>query len=67
MGFPLASDPDHNVVEAFGIWDEKKMYGKNFIGVNRSAFLIGEKRKRRTGLIKISPKNTASELMKVLT
>ncbi len=38
---PLASDEDGKVCEAFGVWKEKSMYGRKFMGIERSTFLIG--------------------------
>jgi peroxiredoxin Q/BCP len=38
---PLASDPDRNMIEAYGVWGEKTMYGKTFMGIERATFLIG--------------------------
>ena len=66
LGFPLLSDPDHQVADAYGVWGEKKMYGKTFMGIVRSAFLIGDNGKIENAWYKISPKNTVPELMKVL-
>ncbi len=45
LRFPLLSDPDHGVMEAYGAWGEKTMYGKKTTGVIRSTFLIDEKGK----------------------
>ncbi|MDQ4149805.1 MAG: thioredoxin-dependent thiol peroxidase [Actinomycetota bacterium] len=42
LGFPLLSDPDHRVAEAYGVWREKSNYGKRYMGVVRSSFLVGE-------------------------
>ena len=41
LGFPLLSDPDHAVTEAYGAWTEKSMYGNTYMGVQRSSFVIG--------------------------
>lgn len=41
LGFPLLSDPDHKVAEAYGVWGEKVLFGRTFVGIIRSAFLIG--------------------------
>ena len=41
LEFPLLSDPDHAVMEPYGAWGEKSMYGKRTTGVIRSTFLIG--------------------------
>jgi peroxiredoxin Q/BCP len=66
LGFSLLSDPDHAVAEAYGVWGEKKMYGKTFMGIIRSSFLIDEDGYIESTWYKISPKNTVPELMKVL-
>lgn len=42
LGFPLLSDHDHTVAEAYGAWGEKKKDGKTYEGIIRSSFLIGE-------------------------
>ncbi len=66
LGFSLLSDPDHKIAEAYGVWGEKKMYGKTFMGIIRSSFLIDENGNIENTWYKISPKNTVPELMKVL-
>src|SRR6201993_3548404 len=43
LGFPLLSDPEHAVAEAYGVWQEKSMYGKKYMGILRLAFLVDEK------------------------
>lgn len=40
LNFPLASDEDGTVCEAYGVWKEKSMYGKKYMGIERSTFLI---------------------------
>src|SRR4029078_4999053 len=40
LTFPLLSDPDHAVLEAYGAWGEKKLYGKTTVGVIRSTFVV---------------------------
>jgi len=66
LGFNLLSDPDHEVAEDYGVWGEKKMYGKAFTGIIRSSFLVDEKGNVEHAWYKISPKNTVPELMKIL-
>lgn len=66
LGFPLLSDHSHRIADAFGTWGEKKMYGKTYMGIIRSAFLIGDNGKVERAWYKISPKNTVPELMKYL-
>jgi peroxiredoxin Q/BCP len=41
LPFPLLSDENHHMVEAYGVWVEKSMYGKTFMGTERSTFVIG--------------------------
>ena len=40
LGFTLLADPDHAVADAYGAWTEKSMYGKKYMGVQRSTFII---------------------------
>ncbi len=40
LNFPLVSDTDHSVVEAYGVWQEKSMYGKKYMGIVRTTFII---------------------------
>ncbi|MBN1990683.1 MAG: thioredoxin-dependent thiol peroxidase [Bacteroidales bacterium] len=42
LQFPLVSDVDKNVAQLYGVWGEKKMYGKSYMGINRTTFLIDE-------------------------
>ena len=42
LTFPLASDPDNTAATAYGVWVEKSMYGKKYMGIERSTFLIGK-------------------------
>lgn len=41
LTFPLASDEDHKVAEAYGVWVEKSLYGRKYMGIERSTFLVG--------------------------
>src|SRR5579859_6239778 len=41
LGFPLLADEDHAVAEAYGVWVEKSMYGRKYMGVERTTFVIG--------------------------
>ncbi len=42
LNFPLLADENHAVAEAYGVWAEKSMYGRTYMGIERSTFLIGE-------------------------
>jgi thioredoxin-dependent peroxiredoxin len=66
LGFTLLSDPDHEVAEKFGVWGEKKLYGKAFMGIIRSAFLIDEAGKVEQAWYKVSPKDTPTKLLAAL-
>lgn len=66
LAFPLLSDPDHKVAELYGAWGEKKMYGKSFMGIIRSSFLIDESGKIMEAWYKIKPENTVPAALKVL-
>jgi thioredoxin-dependent peroxiredoxin len=63
LGFPLLSDPDHATAEDYGVWTEKSMYGKKYMGILRSAFLVDEKGSLAEVWYKISPKDTATNLL----
>ncbi|MEX2293167.1 MAG: thioredoxin-dependent thiol peroxidase [Acidimicrobiales bacterium] len=66
LGFPLLSDGDHAVAEAYGAWGEKSMYGKKYLGIVRSAFLVDEQGKISHAWPKVSPKDTPTNLLKSL-
>jgi thioredoxin-dependent peroxiredoxin len=67
LDFDLLSDVDHTVAEAFGVWQEKKNYGKTYMGVQRSAFLVGPDGKVTHAWPTISPKDTPTNLVAALT
>lgn len=66
LGFPLLSDADHAVAEAYGAWGEKKMYGKTYEGVVRSSFLVDEKGVIIGAWYKVSPADTVPNAQKAL-
>ena len=66
LGFTLLSDEDHAVAEAFGVWVEKQNYGKTYMGIQRSAFLIDETGTIERAWPKISPKDTPTNLLAAL-
>ena len=66
LNFDLLSDLDHSVAEAYDVWQEKKNYGKTYMGIVRSAFLIGADGKIRNAWYKISPKDTPTKLLEAL-
>jgi peroxiredoxin Q/BCP len=66
LGFPLLADEDHAVADAYGVWGEKSMYGKKYMGIVRSAFLVDEKGKVAEAWYKISPKDTPTNVLAAL-
>ena len=66
LGFPLLSDPDHAVAEAYGAWGEKKNYGRTYMGIIRSAFLVDEEGRIEQAWPKISPDDTPTKLKAAL-
>ena len=67
LGFPLLADEDHAVAEAYGTWGEKKLYGRSYMGIIRSAFLVDPKGRIEQAWYKVSPKDTAANLLKALS
>lgn len=63
LTFPLASDPEHKVAEAYGTWVEKSMYGKKYMGVERSSFLVGKDGKIAAIWRKVKPAAHAAQVL----
>ena len=66
LGFTLLADEDHKVAEAWGAWGEKSMYGKKFMGIVRSAFVVDENGKIAATFYKVSPKDTVPKVSAAL-
>ena len=66
LPFPLLSDTDHSMVEAFGVWVEKSMYGKTYMGTERSTFLIGPDGKLKGVFPKVKPSEHAGLILDAL-
>ena len=66
LGFALLADEDHGAAEAFDVWKEKSMYGKKYMGIERSAFLLDEKGRIAEAWYKVSPKDTPTNLLAAL-
>jgi peroxiredoxin Q/BCP len=67
LGFPLLADEDHAVASAWGVWGQKSMYGKKFMGIIRSAFVVDEKGKIAGAFYKVSPKDTVPKVQAALS
>jgi peroxiredoxin Q/BCP len=66
LDFTLLGDPDHKVAEDYGVWVEKSMYGKNYMGVQRATFIINGKGKIVHVIPKASPKSHDDEVLEAL-
>jgi peroxiredoxin Q/BCP len=66
LRFPLLSDTDHQVAEAWGAWGERSLYGRKFMGIVRSAFVVDEKGRIAGAYYKVSPKDTVAKVEAVL-
>jgi peroxiredoxin Q/BCP len=63
LEFPLASDPEQKTAEAYGVWVEKSMYGKKYMGMERSSFLVGADGKIVKIWRKVKPEAHAGEVL----
>ena len=66
LGFPLLADEDHAVAKAWGVWGKKTLYGREFMGIIRSAFVIDERGKIAAAFYKVSPKDTVPKVTAAL-
>jgi len=66
LPFILLSDPEHAVIEAYGVWQEKKLYGKVSMGVVRTTFIIDENGNIEKVMPKVKPDTNAAEILEYL-
>jgi peroxiredoxin Q/BCP len=66
LPFPLLSDPDREIVNAYQVWVEKSMYGKKYMGTERTTFLIDPAQRIKAILRKIKPADHVPQLLKAL-
>ena len=66
LPFILLSDPDLDAIKAFGVWQEKKNYGKTIMGVVRSTFIIDENGIIEHVMPKVKPDTNAEEILEIL-
>jgi peroxiredoxin Q/BCP len=66
LNFTLLADEDHAVCEAYGVWGEKSMYGKTFMGAQRATFVIDSEGVVRHVIPKVSPKTHDAEVLAAL-
>ena len=67
LPFVLLSDPERQAIEAYGVWQEKKLYGKVSVGVVRTTFLIDELGYIAKVMPKVKPDTNAAEILACLT
>jgi peroxiredoxin Q/BCP len=66
LNFPLLSDVDHQVAEAYGAWGEKSMYGKKYFGIIRKTFIIGKDGRLEHVFHKVSPEGHGEEVLQLI-
>ena len=66
LNFTLLSDPEHKVAEAYGAWGEKSMYGRKYMGIIRSTYVIGKDGNIKKVYEKVKPEGHAEEVLQVL-
>ena len=66
LPFPLIADVEKKIVEAYGVWVEKSMYGKKYMGTERSTFVIDAKGKLAAIFEKVKPEEHAELVIKTL-
>lgn len=67
LPFPLISDTDHKIVNDYGVWVEKNMYGKKYMGINRRTFIIDEQGVIKTVVKKVDTKNASAQVLELLS
>ncbi len=66
LPFPLLADTEHQIVEAYGVWVEKSMYGKKYMGAERSTFVIDAEGKLSAIFRKVKPEEHVDLLLNAL-
>ena len=63
LPFTLIADPEHKIIEAYGVWGQKQLYGKNYMGLQRTTFLINEKSIIKKIFLKPKSKQHTQEIL----
>ena len=66
LPFTLLADPDHTVAEAYGVWAEKSRYGRTYMGIVRSTFVIGPDGTVEKTIRNVKPETHADDVLAVL-
>lgn len=64
LNFPLLSDENGTLVKAYGVWKEKSMYGKTYMGISRESFLIDEEGNLVKHYEKVKPEEHVEEVLR---
>ena len=64
LPFTLLSDPQHKIIEKYGVWGEKKLYGRSYMGLHRTTFVINEKGMIEKIFLRPRNKEHAAEILK---
>src|SRR5712691_10577935 len=66
LPYTLVPDPDHAIAEAYGVWKEKSMYGRKYMGIERTTFVIDEQGKIAHIFAKVKPEGHAAQVLEAL-
>lgn len=66
LNFPLAGDTSHNMLEAYGVWQEKNLYGQKSMGIVRTTYILDAQGKVRNVFPKVKVEGHAQEVMAAL-
>ncbi len=66
LPYTFVPDPEHAIAEAYGVWKEKSMYGRKYMGIERTTFVIDEKGKVAKIFAKVKPAGHAAEVLEAL-
>ena len=66
LPFSLIADTEKKIVEAYGVWVEKNMYGKKYMGVSRKTFIIDKNGMIRKVIDKVDTKNSSAQVLEIL-
>jgi peroxiredoxin Q/BCP len=66
FAFTFVPDPEHTVAEAYGVWKERSMYGRTYMGIERTTFLIGADGKVEKIFPKVKPVGHAAQVLEAI-
>jgi peroxiredoxin Q/BCP len=67
LPFPLIADTDHHIVEAYGVWGEKNMYGKKYMGTIRTTFIINPDGTIKNIINKVDTQEASKQVLSLLS